>query len=223
MNDGARIALIHAVAVAMEPVRQEFARLWPEAKCCNLLDDSLSTDRAGETDLTPAMTERICALAAYAEQTGAEGILFTCSAFGEAIEKAAANARIPVLKPNEAMFEKVLAAGNNVGMLATFQPSVAGMEEEFRALADQQQKPAARLRTICVPEAMAALRQGDAETHNRLLAEAAPQLRDCDAVMLAQFSTAQAERLVTQVLGPVVHNSPGAAVAKLKQLLEKGS
>ncbi len=34
-----RIALIHAVTVAMEPVQEAFRRLWPEASCTNLLEE----------------------------------------------------------------------------------------------------------------------------------------------------------------------------------------
>jgi hypothetical protein len=54
-----RIALIHAVAVAIAPVEAAFRELWPEAECTNLLDDSLSGDRERDGALTAAMTRRI--------------------------------------------------------------------------------------------------------------------------------------------------------------------
>ena len=130
-----RIALIHAVTVAVAPVETAFRELWPEADCANILDDSLSGDRERDGRLTAAMTGRIIALAEYGRATGAAAILFTCSAFGEAIEAAAAGLPIPVLKPNEAMFEAALNAGRRIGMLATFAPSVASMEDEFRHMA----------------------------------------------------------------------------------------
>ena len=215
-----RIMLIHAVPIAMQPIQEAFRRLWPEAACNNLLEDSLSPDRESDADLTESMTNRIGALADYALSTGASGILFTCSAFGAAIEKAAARMPIPVLKPNEAMFEAALQAGNRIGMLATFQPSVEGMEEEFYALARRHEQPDATMRTVCVPEAIAALRKGDTETHNRLVAEAAPQLADCDAVILAHFSTSRAEAAVSAVLGRPVQTSPSAAVLKLRRAIE---
>lgn len=217
----ARITLVHAVSVAIDPVQEAFARLWPEAECFNLLDDSLGPDRARDPGLTPAMTARIGGLAEYAASTGSDGVLFTCSAFGSAIEHAAKQAAIPVLKPNEAMFEAALRSGDNLGMLATFAPAVAGMEDEFRALAAEAGRTAARIRTICVPDAMAALRSGDAGTHNRLLAEAAAQLTGCDAIMLAHFSTARAEQAVKRVAGDRVQASPGAAVAKMRRLLAR--
>ena len=75
-----RIALIHAVAVAMAPVHDAFRQLWPEAECVDILDTSLSRDRERDGRLTEAMTGRFLLLAKYAEDTGADGILFTCSA-----------------------------------------------------------------------------------------------------------------------------------------------
>ncbi|MGH7154298.1 MAG: aspartate/glutamate racemase family protein, partial [Acetobacteraceae bacterium] len=203
-----RIALIHAVTVAIEPVQDSFRRFWPEAGCINILDDGLSPDRERDGHLTDAMCHRIGDLADYAVSAGAGGILFTCSAFGPAIAQAAAQLAVPVLKPNEAMFEAALEAGSRIGMLATFEPSVASMEQEFRDMAEQSGR-AASIETICVPAAMAALKSGDAATHNRLLAQAAPRLEGCDAVLLAHFSTARAESTVQAALGRPVQTSPG--------------
>jgi hypothetical protein len=213
-----RIALVHAVTVAIAPVHDAFARLWPEAECIDILDNSLSLDRERDGELTAAMTRRIGALADYAASTGAAGILFTCSAFGEAIEAAAAASRLAVLKPNEAMFEAALAAGNRIGMLATFGPSVGGMEDEFRALAAARRSPAT-IETVCVEPAMAALKSGDGAGHDRLLAEAAPRLAHCDAVLLAHFSTSRGEKAVRTAIPRPVLTAPGAAVERLKALL----
>lgn len=214
-EERSRIVLVHAVTVAVEPVTAAFASLWPQAEVVNLLEDSLSRDRAAHADLSPEMYRRFAVLTHYALDIGARGILFTCSAFGDAIRAAARHARVPVLTPNEAMFEAALAAGDRIGMLATFEFSVAGMEEEFREAAAGRE---ARIETVCVPEAMAALKSGDAETHNRLLAEAAPRLAQCDAVMLAHFSTSRALDAVRGAFDGPVLTSPAAAVEKLRRL-----
>jgi Asp/Glu/hydantoin racemase len=215
-----RIALIHAVSVAIAPVEAAFRELWPEAEFANILDDSLSLDRERDGELTTAMRRRIMALADYAAATGAAGVLFTCSAFGEAIEAAARSTPIPVLKPNEAMFEAALGvgAGARIGMLATFAPSVPSMEDEFRAMAMARRSPAT-IETCCVPGAMAALKAGDAAMHDRLIAETAPRFAGCDAVLLAHFSTARAAAAVGAALARPVLTSPGSAVAKLKQII----
>lgn len=213
-----RIALIHAVTVAMAPVHDAFARLWPEAERVDILDTSLPGDLARDGRLTAAMTARFETLTQYAEEIGAAGILFTCSAFGEAIEAAAARVKIPVLKPNEAMFEAALQAGGHLGMLATFAPAAASMAAEFRALAAARGSPAT-LETRCIPEAMAALQAGDAAAHDRLLAEAAPRLGGCDAVMLAHFSTSRALAAVQPMLPCPVLTAPDAAVMKMKALV----
>lgn len=213
-----RIALIHAVTVAMAPVHEAFARLWPAAECTDILDTSLSLDRERDGELTAAMTRRIGALADYAASSGADGILYTCSAFGEAIEAAASASALPVLKPNEAMFTAALNAGERIGMLATFAPSVAGMEDEFRQMAAATGSRA-RIETICVEGAMAALKSGDGATHDRLVAAAAPRLSQCDAVLLAHFSTSRAESAVRTAIANPVLTAPGAAVEALKARL----
>src|SRR5262245_52201904 len=104
----ARIALVHATPVAIEPIASAFQASWPEAEPMNVLDDSLSQDRTRTVDVTPQMIGRFERLARYVVDYGANGVLFTCSAFGPAIEAAARAVPVPVLKPNEAMFDAAL-------------------------------------------------------------------------------------------------------------------
>lgn len=216
-NAGPRIALIHAVQWAMAPVAAAFGRTWPQARCVNLLDDALPADLLAAGHLSPALFTRIAGLAEQAIAAGAQGVLFTCSAFGPAIEAVAARSTVPVLKPNQAMFSAALRGGaRRIGMLATFAPAAASMEQEFIQSA-REAGSSATLESICVPEALAAARGGDIEQHNRLLAEAAPRLAHCDALLLAHFSTATAMAAVQAVLAQPVLSAPDAAVAELKR------
>ena len=123
-----RIALVHALKHSIAPIEASFARLWPDARLMNLLDDSLSADLARDGRLTDAMTGRFLSLGRYAAGTCADAILFTCSAFGPCIEAVAReHAPMPVLKPNEAMIEQAAAQGRRIGLLATFAPTLASM------------------------------------------------------------------------------------------------
>ena len=90
-----RIALIHALAHSIPPINAAFERDWPQALRMNLLDDSLSADLAREgKGLDAAMHERFQRLAQYAVDTGAQGILFTCSAFGPCPSRARSAERL---------------------------------------------------------------------------------------------------------------------------------
>jgi len=216
-----RIALIHATALAMRPIHAAFQRHWPEARCTNLLDDSLSVDRAQAGRLTDAMVQRFVDLASYAQRAGCSGILFTCSAFGPAIEAAARATGLPTLKPNEAMFEQALALNQpgrllKLGLLATFQASIPSMAGELQQMA-QQRGIAVELRSVFVPEAMDDLAQGRTGTHHRKIAGAAAALAGCDAVMLAQFSMADAAADAQAQLPCPVLSSPDCAVLSLMQ------
>lgn len=219
-----RVALIHATPVAIQPIEQAFAQVWPEAERMNILDDSLPVDRGSGQELPQALLPRFRSLALYAQAAGARGVLFSCSAFGPAIEDAARAVTIPVLKPNEAMFREALMRGSKLGMVATFEPAVATMHDELVEEAAAL-GVAALLDVVVADGALDALRRGDAETHNRLVAAAARDLGDCDAVMLAHFSTSIAEAATTAAIGPKVITAPDAAARLLRRrvLEQEGS
>ncbi|MCB1997295.1 MAG: arylsulfatase [Rhodoferax sp.] len=214
-----RLALIHALAHSPAPINAALAREWPDAVRMNLLDDSLSADLARAGALDERMTQRFITLADYAVGTGADAILFTCSAFGPCIDAVKArHAGLPVLKPNEAMVDEAvaLAAGTPIGLLTTFGPTLQTMPPEF--------PPTAVLHTALADGAMAALDAGDTASHDRLAVEAAIRLADqgCRVIALAQFSLARTRDAVAAATGLPVLTTPDSAVARLKALLAGG-
>ena len=213
-----RIALIHATPVAVEPIVSAFRRLWPEARTTNLLEDSLAPDLAAAGRLTDEMVERFVALARYVHRCGADAVLYTCSAFGPAIEAAQKTLGIPALKPNEAMFDEALAAGTRIALLATFAPSIPALKAELEHMAQRRDlKP--EIRTQTIPSALKALHAGQTEEHDRLIAEAAEEIGECNALILGQFSMASAAAVIPERSGRRVLTSPTSAVMQLKRIL----
>lgn len=214
-----RIVLFHATPIAMEPIATAMSKHWPQAEAVNLLDDGLTIDRAKEgTDLSDELIDRFVDFGRYAQRIGADGILITCSAFGPAIDRMVEEIRLPILRPNEAMFREAIASGNRIGMLATFAPAVSTMEDEFRHFVAEAGTTSV-LDTIVVPDAIDLLRRGDAAAHNRLVADMAQHFSDRDAIMLAHFSTSRAAEAVRLKVDKPVLTAPDAAVMRMKTLV----
>ena len=211
-----RVALIHATPVSIEPIRLAFAELWQHAGTINIMDDSLGADLKIAGQMTGQITGRIGLLAEYGYLSGADGILFTCSAFGTAIAEARNRIPIPVLTPHEAMLEEALLTGSRIGLLATFGPTIDALEREFMELAASMHRQV-ELAAVLRENAYTALLRGNIDRHNQILQQAAQDLSGCDAVMLAQFSTSLAYNAVSEVLDCPVLSSPRSAVNKLKQ------
>jgi len=210
-----RIALIHALAHSVAPINAAFERDWPEAIRMNLLDDSLSADLARDgRGLDDAMHERFQRLAQYAVDTGAQGILFTCSAFGPCIEAVARrHAGMPVMKPNEAMVAEAAAGAGRLGLIATFEPTLESMPPEFPA--------GIELELALAEGALDALNAGDTQRHDEIVAGEARSLRDkgCTRIALAQFSMARARPACEAASGLPVLTTVDSAVRALRTRL----
>jgi aspartate/glutamate racemase len=210
-----RIALIHALSHSVDPINASMASEWPAAVRMNLLDDSLSADLASSgRGLDAAMHQRFADLAAYAVGTGADGILFTCSAFGPCIEAVAQRyPQIPVLKPNEAMIADAGRAPGPVGIIATFAPTLQSMPAEFPDTVE--------LRCALAAGALDALNRGDTARHDHLIAEQAAVLAaaGCETIALAQFSMARARGACEMASGKRVITTVNSAVQALKRRL----
>ncbi len=215
-----RIALIHALEESVLPARSAFAAHWPEAQAFDLLDTSLAPDLAARGRLDAAMTERFLTLGRYAAATEAtsgpaRAILFTCSAFGPAIDAVKRALPIPVLRPNESAFAEALALGGRIGLMVTFAPSLPSLTQEIREMAGAP----VEVTGVMVEGALAALKAGDGATHDRLAAEAAAKLSGIDTLILGQFSLARARPAIEAATGLRVVTTPEAAIRGLKRAI----
>lgn len=217
MKGAPKIFLCHAAAVAIDPIVASFRANWPQARLANLLEESWMPDLADDGKLTDTMIERFVMIGHYCVKASADAILFTCSAFGPAIDEVRKHLKIPVLKPNEAMYDELTKKNCSASLLATFQPSIPSMVTEIHDTA-KANGTQIKLNTQLVDGALAALQGNNPAEHNRLIADMAAQ-QQCDVIAFAQFSMAPALKLAAARVKMPILTTPDSAVAKLKTML----
>ena len=116
------------------------------------------------------------------------------------------------------MLDEALALGGRIRVLATFRPSGPSIRRELEALAAQRMVDL-DIEGSYVSGALDALHAGDGEAHDALIAEAAVDDPQADAVLLAQFSMARARNEVARRVDAKVLSSPESAVLTLERMM----
>jgi Asp/Glu/hydantoin racemase len=212
-----RICLVHPTLLAMPPVDAAFKTLWPAATILNVLDESLYNDIPADGKLAPEIYTRLANLFRHCELSRADGIVFSGSTFGPAVEEARKQVRIPVLRIEEAMMDDAAARGGRILIVCTqkrAQPVVRGTLE---AAAKRNGKPVT-ISELWVSGARDALNKGDNEKHDRLIAEQTAAAGDFDQIVFGMMSMAPAKAKMPPVLAAKVLTAGEAAVARMRQL-----
>ncbi|MFE2282312.1 aspartate/glutamate racemase family protein [Streptomyces sp. NPDC059454] len=214
------VAMIHAVPAAHRIAHEAFAQEFPQATVWNVLDDRLLVDANAADGLTDALRRRMLRLIGHVMDGGAQGLLLTCSSYGEVVDTARALWDVPVLKSDESMFKAALAGPyRRVAVVASVPPAVPAAVAQLEALvpAVRPDRPVDIVTALSKDAAGAA----DPETAARHLAEAlrAADGTDVDAVLLAQYSLTPARDALADLLGVPVLDGAGAAARELRGLL----
>jgi Asp/Glu/hydantoin racemase len=205
---------------AMDAAVRAFTAEWPEARVSNLLDDSLFAWIREAGGIAPEMYDVFRNLTRHMVDRGADAILFTCSAFRPVIDACIKDFPLPILKPNDAMIDDALDAGSRIAVMATVGPTIPSISVEIEEMAAARGQKV-ELVPYFVDRAFDALASGDAATHDRLVAERARDIRNCDSIVLAQFTLSRAVPAVQAVNKTPVFNSPGAAVARMREMVNR--
>jgi Asp/Glu/Hydantoin racemase len=213
-----RVFLVHPTPLALPPVDEAFKTLWPEAQVLNLLDESLYADVGANGELTPALTARVANLFRHCEASGADGIVFSGSTFGPAVEEGRKGIKVPVLRIEEAMMDEAVARGGSILVVSTQKRAMPVV----RGTLDQAAKRAGKspaIKEIWVDGARDALNAGDSDRHDRLIAEQSAAAGNFDTVVLSMISMAPARAKMPSALAQRTLTSGECAVARLRKLL----
>lgn len=211
-----KVGLIHALEESEAPIRESFKKIWPEAILNEYSDFQLSVDRANGLDES-SIRSRIIDLGQEAVNDHVDAILYTCSAFGDAIEAAKNKFDLPILKPNESAFQNAISAGVDVNILVTFEPSLELLINEFEVMSRGMY---INVKGHLIEDALKLLKENQVESHNQKIISAVEMIPSHETVILGQFSMARAaEGIETSMPDRLVLNTPDAAVTALKELL----
>ncbi|MFE7711333.1 aspartate/glutamate racemase family protein [Streptomyces sp. NPDC057486] len=214
------IAMIHAVPAGARIAQDAFAREFPEARLWNLLDDRLLDDARAVGGLDAALRRRMLRLIGHAAEGGAQGVLLTCSSYGEVVDAARTLWKIPVLKSDESMFHAALTGPyDRLAVAASTPPAVPAALAQLDELSARLRpgRPARIAAVLSEAAATAATTQQAA----RHLADAlhATEADDIQAVLLAQYSLAPVGPALSDLLGLPVLDGAGAAARDLRTTL----
>lgn len=208
------IALISATPVAIPPVKEAFAALFPEAELWNILDDRLlqAADTAG--GLTPELAERMHRLIRHAVLEGADGVLLTCSMYGNALQSA--DIDVPAQTADEAAFEAAATAGyTSIALVSSASAPLADSVARFTEYSERN-GASITVHGVEAPTAFAAARTGDVEALAHALADAVRQAPAVDAVLLGQYSLAPAMTRLAELTKLPVLAGPQMAAQSLR-------
>jgi len=215
------IALVSAVPAAIAPAEAAFAEIYPDAQVWNILDDRLLEEADDRGGITAELSERMVRLIRHAVTEGADGILLTCSIYGQVAHSIADQIDVPVFGADDAAFDAAVKAGyRSILLIAPASGPLADSARRLAATAD-----AAGIVLTIVPVvaagAAAAARSGDTETlvallHETFLAVTEP----VDAILLGQYSISPGASALAELTGLPVLATPQRAAAALKSAIE---
>ncbi len=213
MND-ARIALISATPLAIEPAAAAIRAAFPDGTVWNLLDDRLLADATLEGGISARLAERMDHLIELALAGGADGVLLTCSQYGARAEVRDASADgVAVLSADGPLFAETVARRPSRVLLVASLDSAAADSAERLGAAFASADVATDLRPLVVPAAAQKLPE---DRLSEVLVDAVAEVEaDYDVIVLAQFSLAAASAALAERFGVPVLDGPSAAARRL--------
>lgn len=187
-----KLYTINTVNNFMDIIYTPFTKPFEEAnediKVYNIMDDSLLSDTREQNGMTPVIASRMLHYAKAAEESGADGILVTCTSVNQATKYIRPLFHIPILNIEEPVAEMAVKYGKKIGILATLPTSPAAIGQTIMEKAAQRGKEV-ELVPMVAEGAFDVLCAGNRIRHDEMVCEALYELaKQVDVIAFAQIS-----------------------------------
>lgn len=215
-----KIGVIHAAKSAEEPLNTVFAELDPAIAVANYLNEDMlrETERSGR--ITPRALRMFAEEVFNAAEDGADGIIVACSVFCSSLDLVRPFLDIPIIPVDDPALDEAVRRGGKIGILATTPASAPSCCEKLEKKA-KEQRAELKYEYGIVPEALEALKNGNGEEHDRLLAKEARRLKNlgCTTLFLSQVSMARAAAAFPKDLKEITLTTPAEGAKEIIRLI----
>ena len=213
-----RVAMIHALAESIPPVRLAFQDEFPAAEVINLLDEGLLLDFPGS--ITPGLRRRMSDLICYCQDNNADAIGLACSVYAPVVDSARDLVDVPLVSSYGPVVHEAVAAGPRIGVIASNAATMSDSEYYLHRAA-REAGAQISIKQRLAPDLIAALREGgQAAFELRLEQETLALAPEVDVVLLSQFSFAGALEHLRSISPVPVLSAPHSSARTLKRMLE---
>jgi len=210
-----KIGFVHTGVAIADMFKPMIAERLPGISTFHIVDDSLIQDLLQEEQFTPSILKRLCNQVELAEEAGAELIMVTCSSIAPGVDVARKMVSVPVMKVDEPMAEKAVSLSDNIGVMATAKTTMAPSVNLVKEKAAEAKKEITIHQTLS-SEAFDCFLRGDMQTHDRIVKEAALELKGkVGVIVLAQASMGHLAEAIQDITGVPVLKSPPLAMDAL--------
>ncbi len=216
-----KVGMVHSVAWMVPVFNELTAELLSGTEVIHLVDEGLLKDLLATGQLTAGMARRLGLLASFAEESGAEMVMLTCSSLAPLVEAAREMVKVPLLKVDEAMADEAVELGDHIGVLASAYTTLSPTSNLIRERASLKGKRV-EIETLLCTGAFDAVCRGDLVTHDRIVLGQLKELMEkVKVVVLAQSSMDRVVAQIPEVERKVpILSSPRLGIQRLKEELD---
>lgn len=217
-----KAGMIHSVASLVPVFNGLAAEIMPDVEIVHLVDEGLLKDVIATGKYGPNMGRRLGTLTSFAEESGAEAVMLTCSTLGVLVDEAKGMIEVPLLKVDEAMADEAVRFGSRIGVIATLYTTLNPTSDLVRERAALKGK-GVDVETVLCEGAFEALGRGDTAAHDNIVLDNLKGLMErVEVVVLAQASMARvADQIPEAERKAPILSSPRLGVQRFKGMLDE--